>query len=115
MRLFLAFTKKVRIVDVLYNATSNEMVRTKTLVKNAIVAVDASEFKNYYEQHYGGTLGKEDKKAEKKEVSKGKAAKLAARNNGLKALDDKLKEQFLQGKLLACISSRPGQSGRCDG
>lgn len=30
-------TKKVRILDVVYNATSNELVRTKTLLKNTIV------------------------------------------------------------------------------
>jgi hypothetical protein len=42
---------------------SNEMVRTETLVKNAIAPVDASEFKNYSEQHYGGTLDKEEKTA----------------------------------------------------
>lgn len=30
-------TKKSRILDVVYNATNNELVRTKTLVKNSIV------------------------------------------------------------------------------
>jgi len=30
-------TKKTRILDVVYNATNNEMVRTKTLVKNAVI------------------------------------------------------------------------------
>ena len=29
-------------MDVVYNATNNELVRTKTLVKNAIVQVDAT-------------------------------------------------------------------------
>ena len=31
--------KKTRVLDVVYNATNNELVRTKTLVKNAIVQV----------------------------------------------------------------------------
>jgi small subunit ribosomal protein S8e len=31
------FTKKTRVLDVVYNATNNELVRTKTLVKNSIV------------------------------------------------------------------------------
>ena len=31
-------TKKVRILDVVYNATSNELVRTKTLLKNAVTS-----------------------------------------------------------------------------
>ncbi len=30
-------------------------------------------------------------------------------------LDVNLQEQFLTGRLYACISSRPGQCGRCDG
>ena len=38
-------THKVRILDVVYNASNNELVRTKTLVKGCIVEIDASEFK----------------------------------------------------------------------
>lgn len=34
-------TRKTRILDVVYNASNNELVRTKTLVKNAIVVVSA--------------------------------------------------------------------------
>jgi small subunit ribosomal protein S8e len=30
-------TKKTRILDVVYNATNNELVRTKTLVKNSVI------------------------------------------------------------------------------
>ena len=32
-------TRKVRILDVVYNASNNELVRTKTLVKGCIVEV----------------------------------------------------------------------------
>ena len=35
-------TKKTRVLDVVYNASNNELVRTKTLVKNAIVQIDAT-------------------------------------------------------------------------
>lgn len=45
-----AVTRKTRILDVVYNASNNELVRTKTIVKNAIVAVDATPFKQYYLQ-----------------------------------------------------------------
>jgi small subunit ribosomal protein S8e len=107
-------SKRVRILDVVYNATSNEMIRTKTLVKNAIVQVDASMFKQWYEQHYGVNLGKPVAGEEAKTPSKGQAKKYA-KNSAGHALDDKLRDQFLQGRLYACISSRPGQSGRCDG
>ena len=40
-------TKKCKIVEVIYNATNNELVRTQTLVKNSIVAVDPTPFKYY--------------------------------------------------------------------
>ena len=51
-------TRKTRILDVVYNATNNELVRTKTLVKNAIVQIDATPFKQWYSQHYDVELGK---------------------------------------------------------
>nr|KJB81681.1 hypothetical protein B456_013G156600 [Gossypium raimondii] len=48
-----AVTRKTRILDVVYNASNNELVRTQTLVKSAIVQVDAAPFKQWYLQHYG--------------------------------------------------------------
>lgn len=42
----------------LYNSTNNELVRTKTLVKNAIVQIDATPYRQWYQQHYGVQLGK---------------------------------------------------------
>ena len=67
-------TKKVRLLDVVYNATSNELVRTKTLLKNTIVQVDGNPFKQWYLKKYGVDLGKklkgkageEEKKVEEK-------------------------------------------------
>merc|ERR1712224_896141 len=46
-------THKTRILDVVYNASDNDLLRTKTLVKNAIVQVDATPFKLFYVKHYG--------------------------------------------------------------
>merc|ERR1712166_25298 len=40
--------------------------------------------------------------------------KLKARASKQK-LDPLIEDQFQSGRLLACIASRPGQSGRCDG
>lgn len=68
------------------------------------------------------TVGrKQKKKAEGEEaaaepVSKSKsvAAKLAKRQEG-RQLDPNLNSQFDTGRLLAQVSSRPGQCGRCDG
>merc|ERR1711916_263564 len=51
-------TRKTRIIDVVYNASNNELVRTKTLVKGAIILIDGTPFHNWYEQFYGKQLGK---------------------------------------------------------
>merc|ERR1712167_59717 len=48
-----------RIIDVVYNASNNELVRTKTLFKNCIVQIDATPFKQYYLTQYNIVLGKE--------------------------------------------------------
>merc|ERR1719393_531187 len=65
-------TKKVRILDVVYNATSNELVRTKTLTKNTIVQIDAQPFKQWYLKKYGVDLGKRGKKGKAKGPEKAK-------------------------------------------
>lgn len=127
-----AVTRKTRILDVVYNASNNELVRTQTLVKSAIVQVDAAPFRIWYQQHYGQEIGRKKKlpSAAKKETEEGEAAAAAAeeekkksahvlrkiekRNEGHK-LDPHMEEQFAGGKLMACISSRPGQCGRSDG
>ena len=58
-----AVTRKTRILDVVYNASNNELVRTQTLVKSAIVQVDAAPFKQWYLQHYGVDIGRKKKGA----------------------------------------------------
>jgi len=42
-------------------------------------------------------------------------SKLAQRRSGHPAVNPNLSDQFNSGRLFACIASRPGQSGRCDG
>lgn len=42
-----AVTRKTRLLDVVYNASNNELVRTKTLVKNCIVQIDATPFRQW--------------------------------------------------------------------
>lgn len=51
-------TRKARIIDVVYNASNNELVRTKTLVKNCIVLIDSAPFRQWYESHYATSIGK---------------------------------------------------------
>jgi len=114
-----AVAKKTKILDIVYNATNNELVRTKTVVKNAIVLIDANPFRMWY-------LSKYDIELNKKKVEESDAARAAkktsghvkakiAGNNKDRVIDPKLAEQFNSGRVFACISSRPGQSGRADG
>lgn len=42
-----AVSRKCRILDVVYNASNNELVRTKTLVKNCIVLIDCTPFRQW--------------------------------------------------------------------
>ena len=114
-------SKKTRILDVVYNSSNNELLRTKTLVKNAIVQIDATPFRQWYEAHYGVEVGKKKKgakadTAEKEVVKQSNHVKrtIAKRQEG-RVIEPDLEAQFGSGRLLAAISSRPGQSGRCDG
>jgi len=119
-------TKKVRILDVVYNSTNNELVRTKTLVKNTIVQVDCQPFKQWYMKRYGVELGKkkstgknakqDDKKKGKEDVKKsGHVLAKCKHREERNKIDPNVEEQFSGGRLLSCVASRPGQSGRCDG
>ena len=77
-------------------------------------------FRQWYESHYGVSVGKKKKKsdeemaAEATKKSKAVLKKITARQEG-RILDPNVNSQFDTGRLLACISSRPGQCGRCDG
>lgn len=101
-------------MDVVYNASNNELVRTKTLVKGAVVVVDATPFRQWYEQWYNEPLGKGKEPEDEKKMTKSRQLKLKKRRKDHE-LDPLLKEQFPTGKLLAIITSRPGQVGRADG
>ena len=95
-------TVPARILDVVYNASSNELVRTKTLVKGCIVEVDAKPHREWFEKKFAKTCG-------------------GARRSQQAGLDvddtvePQLTSQFERGTIFARISSRPGQSGRADG
>jgi small subunit ribosomal protein S8e len=113
-------TRKCKVLAVVYNATNNELVRTQTLVKGAIVSVDPLPFKYYWHIHY-----------EEKKVNKLPEIPVPERKKALEDKREKNKkkhpfseqieklhhffELMNKGRLLACITSRPGQSGRCDG
>ncbi|CAN6605521.1 small ribosomal subunit protein eS8B [Trichomonascus vanleenenianus] len=111
-------TRKTRIISVAFHPSNNELIRTNTLTKAAIVQIDATPFRQWYESHYGQTVGKKKgaAKHDEEEVKKSKKLerKLAARQGSAK-IEQALDSQFSAGRLYACVSSRPGQSGRCDG
>jgi small subunit ribosomal protein S8e len=96
-------------------------IGTNTLTKSAIVQVDAAPFRQWYEAHYGLAIGKRrGQKAQEAAAaaatlkSKSVERKLAVRQVNAK-VESSLESQFAAGRLLACVSSRPGQSGRVDG
>ena len=124
--------QRARILDVVYNATSNEMVRTKMLVKNCIVSVDASPFKLFLAKNYGTDLDRKSKKSKAAEkAKKSKKSTSAAKFNVNKAsaalkrkwahrakthkMEKSIEDQLKLGRVLAKLTSRPGQSGRADG
>jgi small subunit ribosomal protein S8e len=115
-------TRKTRLISVVYNASNNELVRTNTLVKNAVVQIDATPFRQWYEAHYAQPLGKKKTKSaaapESEEPAKKRSHHVQRKINGRKEaakIENHLDEQFVTGRLYAIISSRPGQSGRADG
>ncbi|WWC72222.1 40S ribosomal protein eS8 [Kwoniella pini CBS 10737] len=112
-------TRKTRLLTVRYNATNNELLRTQTLVKSAVVDVDATPFRQWYEAHYAQPIARGAKTAAAEDTSDKKQSNhvkrvLEERKKDAK-IDPLLEQQFKTGRLLAIITSRPGQSGRADG
>ena len=78
-------------------------------------------FRQWYEAHYGVSVGRKKKKVEEgaepeapKKQSKSVLAKISKRQE-TRVIDANINSQFDTGRLLACVSSRPGQCGRVDG
>ncbi|KAG7098703.1 hypothetical protein E1B28_000616 [Marasmius oreades] len=118
-------TRKTRVISVVYNASNNELVRTNTLVKGAIIQIDATPFRQWYEAHYAQPVTKKGKSTQTQATAEGGAAEpkklshhvqrnLDERKKDAK-IDPLIESQFAAGRLYAAISSRPGQSGRADG
>lgn len=109
-----AVARKARILDVVYNGARNEFVRTKTLVKGTVIQIDATPYRQWYEQRYGLQLGKQ-KADEKPTEFTEEQKKQHHRVRAQAVLEANLKDQFNVGRLYALITARPGQSGRADG
>ncbi len=93
------------------------MAATVTALGDEVV--DATPFRQWYLKKYDVELNK--KKIEESNKARDATKKSGSVKRKLEArqkerqTDTKLIEQFNSGRLFACISSRPGQSGRCDG
>lgn len=116
-------SRKTRVIVVAFHPSNNELVRTNTLTRSAVVQIDAAPFRTWYEAHYGTTIGRKRQtggqkaaveEAEKKHSNSVKA-KHEERLKKMGKVDVALERQFEAGRLYAVVSSRPGQSGRCDG
>jgi small subunit ribosomal protein S8e len=106
-------TRQARILSTAYHPSDNEFVRTNTLTKGSIVLIEAAPFKTWYERRYGKALGRSNFQRPEKVNDK-----IAARWDSLAdegGIASNLISQFDSGRILACVSSRPGQCGRADG
>ncbi|CAD7684599.1 unnamed protein product [Nyctereutes procyonoides] len=84
-------THKTRIINV-YNASNNELVCTKTPMKNRIVLIDSTPNRQCYESHYALPLGRKKEKIQKKYDQRKKNAKISS-----------------------LLEEQPGQCGRAGG
>ena len=50
-------TRKSKIIDTIYHASNNELVRTKTLTRGSIITLDATPFKTWYLKKYNVEIG----------------------------------------------------------
>ncbi|KAF2116574.1 ribosomal protein S8e/ribosomal biogenesis NSA2 [Lophiotrema nucula] len=112
--------KKTRVIGVVYHPSNNELVRTNTLTKSAVVQIDAAPFRQWFEAHYGQAIGrrrqvKGAEKEEEKKKSKSIEKKQTTRLQTSGKVESAIEKQFEAGRLFAVVASRPGQSGRCDG
>ena len=112
-------SRKSKILEVVYNATHNELVRTQRVVKGCIVSIDPTPFKyfwyiNYQDQKFKRLPDlKDPARSQKLEEKKAKNQKKHPFND-----QDKYHaffENINRNRLLAKITSRPGQVGRADG
>ena len=121
--------RKVRVIVVAYHPSNNELVRTNTLTRSAVVQIDAAPFRTWYEAHYGTNIGRRRQQQTKAagegaaaaesgasvKASKSVQAKREERLHKAGKIETALERQFEAGRLYAVVSSRPGQSGRVDG
>ena len=87
-----------------------------------MVQIDANPFRQWWEAHYGQSLGRrrqqqQGRAAGEEETKKSKSVEHKQEERFKKAgkVEQALERQFEASRLYAVVASRPGQSGRCDG
>ena len=108
-----------------YHPSNNELVRTNTLTRSppwcrSMPPHSANGTRPTTANHIGrrrqkAKAAKEGKVEEEVKKSKAVEKKQAERYAAHGKVDATVEKQFEAGRLYAIISSRPGQSGRCDG
>ena len=113
--------RKSKILEVVYNATHNELVRTQRVVKGCVVAIDPTPFKYYwfinYEEKKITKMPeiKDPERTKNLDAKKAKNQKKHPFSDTLDKLHHAFFENLNRNRLLARITSRPGQTARADG
>ncbi|XP_028400159.1 40S ribosomal protein S8-like isoform X2 [Dendronephthya gigantea] len=81
------------ILDVLYNTAHKHFNERKIMVQGTVIEVDGEPFKAWYENKSCGV----------------------EKSTNAMWVDDKILQQLQDGKVLAKVSSRPGQEGKVNG
>jgi len=97
-----------RILDVVYNHTNNELVRTKTLVKGCIVAIDGTPLRSWYYKWYGVRLcDPEEVRRERQKAAATASRKKASQRKGDD--DEEKKHTKKKSKKLSKTATKDGE------
>jgi ribosomal protein eS8 len=94
--------------------TTKKAEKTKTEVKSSQKDLAKPKTAEKAKGSKAKEVAKKAEEGERKDLTKKAKAKFAKRNS-TRVLDAALGDQFKTGRVYAKITSRPGQSGRCDG
>uniref|UniRef100_A0A8D0QH04 40S ribosomal protein S8 n=1 Tax=Sus scrofa TaxID=9823 RepID=A0A8D0QH04_PIG len=104
-------TRKTRIIDVVYNASNNELLHTKTLHdgNSCTVLIDSTPYLQWYESHYALPLG------HKKEAKLTPEEEEILNKKRSKETQKKYDERKKTARISSLLEEQPGQCGREDG
>ena len=99
-------SRKTRVIAVAYHPSNNELVRTNTLTKSAVVQIDAAPFRQWYEAHYGTALGRRRQAKGEEETKKSKSIekKQEVRSKASGKVESPNAKEFEAGRLFAVFA-----------